>query len=81
MPSEGETDHDELDDYSKGIAQFVCIYTAKKLAERDARIAKLETQVEMLLALFGKSGKLPGLDAKAADVIDLPDWRKRTDAA
>jgi len=40
------------------------------LAERDARIAKLEVQIEMLLALLGKSDTVSHL--KAADVVDLP---------
>jgi hypothetical protein len=36
-----EADDDRLDDYSKGIVKFVCIYTEEKLAQRDARITKL----------------------------------------
>jgi hypothetical protein len=47
----------------------------KALAERDARITRLDGKVEALLALLGKSVNLP--DLKSADVIDVPNWRKR----
>jgi hypothetical protein len=46
----------------------------KALAERDARITRLDGKVEALLALLGKSVNLP--DLKSADVI-LPNWRRR----
>ena len=47
----------------------------KELAKRDARISKLEAQIEILVALLGKSANFA--DSKAADIVDLPDWRKR----
>src|SRR5262249_38130309 len=51
VPFEGEP---ALDDYSRGIAEFVVTWCNEKLVPRDARIAKLETQVEVLLTLLGK---------------------------
>jgi hypothetical protein len=49
--------------------------------ERDplkAEVVELRAKLDMLVAMLGKSNKL--LDSKA-DVIDLPDWRKRSDVA
>jgi hypothetical protein len=47
-PPDGEDDG--LDDYTKGIAKFVCLYLEEKLDERDAKIAKdLEERDHRLL--------------------------------
>jgi len=70
VPSDGEADDDELDPYTKGIVEFTCEYVRQKLEPRDKRIARLETQVEMLITLLGKSGKFT--DSKSADVTELP---------
>jgi hypothetical protein len=51
----------------------------KALAERDARITRLDGKVEALLALLGKSVNLP--DLKSAEVVDLPKNFWRRDAA
>jgi hypothetical protein len=68
-----------FDDLMKGICKFVVTYCSEKLAPRDERIAKLEAKVEVLLTLLGNRNQ--GSDSnKAAEVIDLPDWRKH-DAA
>ena len=46
------------DDWMDGIAEFTVEYVRQKLAERDARIAKLETQVDMLTRLLAPPKKL-----------------------
>jgi len=51
----------------------------KALAERDARITRLDGKVEALLALLGKSVSL--LDLKSAGVVDLPKNFWKRDAA
>jgi len=77
-PSGGETDDDKLDEYSKGIAEFVVTWCNEKLAPRDARIAKLEAQVEVLLTLLGKSLPSKMAEVKSADVVELPKFLRRT---
>ena len=66
----------------QAISYFVVSWVAEKMASRDERLTKLETRVETLLALFGKSGKLLD-DAKGADVVELPRGflRRTHDAA
>jgi len=61
---------DDLDDYTKGIAEFVYRYTAEKLAARDRKIERLEAKLDAVLTMLGKSHNL--LDSKSADVVDLP---------
>jgi hypothetical protein len=63
------------EDWTDVVAKVVGTVTAherlalrKELTKRDEKIAKLEAQVEMLVALLGKT--------KSADVVDLPDWRR-----
>src|SRR5262249_31007252 len=41
-------------DLVKGICQFTIEFVRQKLAERDRKIERLETQVETLLALMGQ---------------------------
>ena len=64
-------------DLRAGICRFVVEFCNRKLAERDRKIERLEAQVEMLVALLGKSKTVSASESKAADIVDLPDWRKR----
>jgi len=41
-------------------------------------LRKLEAKIETLTALLGQRSDAP---EKGADIVDLPDWRKRTDVA
>jgi hypothetical protein len=70
-PTPFDGDYPPLDQLIDGIARA----TMTLLRKRDQRIAKLEAQVELLTALLSKSDKLSNV--KAADIIDVPDWRKR----
>jgi hypothetical protein len=53
---------------------------AAAFAKRDARIAKLETQVETLLALLGGDKKV-GQKCHDDSVVELPKFLRRTHAA
>jgi hypothetical protein len=74
-PASDAESYPPLDDFTKGICEFVVEWVRQKLAPPDERITKLEAQVEVLLRLLGKSSNLP--DSKSADVVDLPDWRRK----
>jgi hypothetical protein len=75
-PSDGEA-YPPFADLRAGICQFVVEFCNRKLAERDRKIERLEAQVKMLVALLGKSKTVSASESKAADIVDLPDWRKR----
>jgi hypothetical protein len=63
-------------DLVEGLSQFVVEWVRQRLAPRDERITKLEAQVEVLLTLLGNRNQ--GSDSnKAAEGIDLPDWRRK----
>jgi hypothetical protein len=72
------TEYPAFNELMKSICEFVVEWTRQKLAPRDERISKLEAKIETLTALLGQR---PGAPGKSADVIDLLDWRKRTDVA
>src|SRR5262245_22744438 len=59
------------------------IATLERDRERDplkAEVARLRVQLDTLLAvMLGKSVNV--MEPKSGDVIDLPDWRKRSDVA
>jgi hypothetical protein len=59
------------------------IETADLIQDQVDRLKReniaLKAKLDVVLTLLGKSDTLS--NAKAADVIDLPDWRKRADAA
>jgi hypothetical protein len=75
--AEGEA-YPPFDQLKKGLAEFVVIWCNHKLTERDAKITKLEGKVDALLTLLGQRAED---QFKSGLIIDLPDWRKRTDAA
>jgi hypothetical protein len=62
-------------DLRAGICQFVVEFVRQKLSERDRKIERLEAQIEMLIALLGKSETVSNL--KGADVIDLPRFIRK----
>src|SRR6516162_4165688 len=57
----------ERDKMLRGFAERMSQYVHEKLASRDAKIAKLEAQVETLLTLLA----VPKSAAKSADVVEL----------
>jgi hypothetical protein len=75
--AEGEA-YPPFDQLKKGLAEFVVIWCNHKLTERDAKITKLEGKIEALLMLLGQRVEDR---SKSGQIFDLPDWRKRTDAA
>ena len=69
-----EGDNDELDPWMEAVVEFVCMYTAGKLKQRDTKIAKLETQVETLLTLLGadKAKSVPQNRDDDSVIVELP---------
>jgi hypothetical protein len=65
---------------SETLAHLINELRAEWHRDHAVEIAELRGQVSALLTLLGKSNNL--LYSKTADVIDLPDWRrKRRDVA
>jgi len=72
-PSDAAEPYPAFDALVQSIAKFVVVWCNEKLAPRDAKISKLEAQVEVLLRLLQTENK-------SGEVINLPDWRRK-DAA
>ena len=72
-PPDAAEPYPAFDALVQSIAKFVVVWCNEKLAPRDAKISKLEAQVEVLLRLLQKENK-------SGEVINLPDWRRK-DAA
>ena len=85
-PSDGDTRlfGDERDEWLRAAMGHVIVEMRKQwraeIQRRDERISKLETQIEMLVALLGKSDTV---SVSKASVVDLPRgfWRRTHDNA
>ena len=68
VPSEGE--YPPLDTLVRSLGATTAQYVAKKLAERDRKIERLEAKLDAALTMLGNPQRVA--DSKSADVVELP---------